>query len=286
MGRTLRKTKSSKGSDHRLIGVELVPDVHRLGKMNLFLHGIEANFLLGDTLAEIGQTLPLADVVTTNPPFGSRKGGDLGRNDLPYPTSNKQFSFLQHVITTLKPGGRAAVIVPDNVLFEDGKGTDIRKHLLNSCNVHTILKLPTGLFYSQGVKTNVLFFTKQTDETRETSDVWVYDLRTGVRAFGRTRPFSREYLAEFEKLYGKDPYGRSARSDQSADGRFRRFSRVQIAESGYSLNMTCVGAANKQMDSSAPYAHVMRAAEALKSALDELETIAKRLQRSARAEVS
>jgi type I restriction enzyme M protein len=251
--------------------------------MNLLLHGITADFRLGDTLGDVGLALPRPDIVLTNPPFGTKKGGQPSRDDLPYPTSNKQFAFLQHIIMTLKPGGRAAVIFPDNILFENGKGTETRRYLMQQCNLHTILKLPTGLFYSPGVKTNVLFFTKVSKTVKATTDVWVYDLRSGAPAFGRTRRFEREQLSDFEKCYGDDPYGRSARLDQGEKGRFRRYTREQIAVRGDSLDMSWLNPATlDDAAPGAPRAFVLNAMTALRLALDELELIADRLESSHR----
>jgi type I restriction enzyme M protein len=125
------------------VGVELVPDAHRLLLMNAMLHGIESDLLLGDTLSPIGARLPKVNVILTNPPFGTKRGGGRPtRDDFTYVTGNKQLAFLQHVYRGLKPGGRAALIVPDNVLFEEGTGTRIRADLMDKCNLHTILRLP------------------------------------------------------------------------------------------------------------------------------------------------
>src|SRR5690606_12282845 len=140
-------------------GMELVQDAHRLALMNAMLHGIEGGIILGDTLAAQGAKLPKADLILTNPPFGTKKGGGGStREDFTYPTSNKQLAFLQHIYRGLKPGGRAAVVLPDNVLFEEGVGQRVRGDLMDKCDLHTILRLPTGIFYAAGVKTNVLFF--------------------------------------------------------------------------------------------------------------------------------
>jgi type I restriction enzyme M protein len=147
---------------HAFYGAELVPDTQRLALMNLMLHDIEGGLQLGDTLSPLGAELPKADLIMTNPPFGTKKGGGLPtRDDFTYPTSNKQLAFLQHVYRALKPGARAAVVLSDNVLFEENTGTRIRADLMDKCNLHTILRLPTGIFYAQGVKTNVLFFTRE-----------------------------------------------------------------------------------------------------------------------------
>jgi len=203
-------------------GIELVPGTRRLALMNCLLHGMEGGregvVQLGNALGLAGADLAKADVILANPPFGTSKGGDasITRDDLTYKTSNKQLAFLQHIYRNLKPGGRAAVVLPDNVLFEAGVGTDVRRDLMNKCNLHTILRLPTGIFYAQGVKTNVLFFTKgsQKDKYQEencTENVWVYDLRTNMPSFGKRTPFGQNHLAPFETVYSpSQPKGESA----------------------------------------------------------------------------
>jgi type I restriction enzyme M protein len=220
-------------------GCELVHDTHRLALMNLMLHGIEGELLLADTLSPTGAALPKAEVILSNPPFGTKKGGGLPtREDFTYPTSNKQLAFLQHIYRGLVPGGRAAVVLPDNVLFEDGLGAQIRADLMNKCNLHTILRLPTGIFYAQGVKTNVLFFSRGMKETGNTKAVWFYDMRTNAPSFGKRTPFTREHFAEFEELFGDDPLGKSKRKDQGESGRFRKFTREAIAARGENLDIT------------------------------------------------
>jgi type I restriction enzyme M protein len=204
------------------IGVELVPSTRRLALMNCLLHGMEGSeegvVHLGNALGQVGASLEKADIILANPPFGTSKGGDasITRDDLTYPTSNKQLAFLQHIYRNLKPGGRAAVVLPDNVLFEAGVGTEVRRDLMHKCNLHTILRLPTGIFYAAGVKTNVLFFTKgsATDKLQDencTQKVWVYDLRTNMPNFGKRTPFGDSHLAPFEKVYGEDADGSSQR---------------------------------------------------------------------------
>lgn len=194
------------------LGVELVPNTRRMALMNCLLHGMEGDdegvVHLGNALGLVGQGLPKADVILANPPFGSSKGGEasITRDDLTYKTSNKQLAFLQHIYRNLKPGGRAAVVLPDNVLFEAGVGTDVRRDLMNKCNLHTILRLPTGIFYAQGVKTNVLFFTKGSaaDKYQDehcTENVWVYDLRSNMPSFGKRTPFGEQHLKPFETVY-------------------------------------------------------------------------------------
>jgi type I restriction enzyme M protein len=157
-------------------GMEHVQDTHRLALMNLMLHGLDSDpqasgIRYGDTLGSEGEALGQlgATLILTNPPFGTKKGGGLPtRTDFTFPTSNKQFCFLQHIYRCLKPGGRAAVVLPDNVLFEGNVGKQIRADLMDKCNLHTILRLPTGIFYAQGVKTNVLFFTRGETEKGNT----------------------------------------------------------------------------------------------------------------------
>ncbi|HET6230828.1 MAG TPA: N-6 DNA methylase [Longimicrobiaceae bacterium] len=220
-------------------GMELVPDAHRLLLMNAMLHGIEGHLELGDTLAPEGARLPKADVILTNPPFGTKKGGGMPtRDDITYPTSNKQLVFLQHIYRGLLPGGRAAVVLPDNVLFEEGTGTRIRADLMDKCDLHTVLRLPTGIFYAQGVKTNVLFFTRGRSDMGNTRATWFYDLRTNMPSFGKRTPLTRAHFAPFEAAYGDDPHGRSPRTDEGAEGRFRCFTRDEIARRGDNLDVT------------------------------------------------
>lgn len=222
-------------------GVELVPDTQRLALMNLLLHDIEGELILGDALSPTGAGLPKADVILTNPPFGTKKGGGLPtRDDFTFPTSNKQLAFLQHVYRGLVPGGRAAVVLPDNVLFEENVGTRIREDLMEKCDLHTILRLPTGIFYAQGVKTNVLFFTRgpQGKDTGQTKAVWVYDLRANMPSFGKRTPLTREHFAPFEKAYGKDPLGKAKRKDEGEEGRFRKFTREEIKKRGDNLDIS------------------------------------------------
>ncbi len=221
------------------IGVELVPDVQRLCLMNLMLHGIESDIVLGDTLSPIGSGLPKANVILTNPPFGTKKGGGLpSRDDFTFSTSNKQLAFLEHVYRGLLPGGRAAIVLPDNVLFEDKVGRQIRADLMEKCDLHTILRLPTGIFYAQGVKTNVLFFTRGEGDKGNTKAVWIYDMRTNADAFGKRTPLGREHFTEFEKCFGSDPLGKAKRKDHGETGHFRQFTREEIVKRGDNLDIT------------------------------------------------
>ena len=223
------------------LGVELVPDTHRLALMNAMLHGLLSPILLADTMGGEGERIARgqkADLILTNPPFGTKKGGGLPtRKDFTFPTSNKQFCFLQHIYRSLAPGGRAAVVLPDNVLFEENTGAQIRADLMDKCDVHTILRLPTGIFYAQGVKTNVLFFTKGRTDKGNTKAVWVYDLRANMPAFGKRTPLTRGHFKDFEKAYGTDPLGHAKRRDEGETGRFRRFDRNFIRERGENLDI-------------------------------------------------
>jgi type I restriction enzyme M protein len=224
-------------------GMEHVQDTHRLALMNLMLHDIDGGISYGDTLSPEGAALPEATLILTNPPFGTKKGGGLPtRDDFTFPTSNKQFCFLQHIYRALKPGGRAAVVLPDNVLFEGNVGKQIRADLMDKCNLHTILRLPTGIFYAQGVKTNVLFFTRGHSDKGNTKAVWIYDLRANMPQYGKRTVLTREHFADFEAAYGCDPLvGPAAlaqRQDTGELGRFRQYTRAAIAERGDGLDIS------------------------------------------------
>lgn len=210
-------------------GGELVNETHRLALMNAMLHDIEGKIHLCDTLSNKGKTMKGYDVVLTNPPFGTKKGGERAtRDDFTFQTSNKQLNFLQHIYRSLNSNGkaRAAVVLPDNVLFADGDGERIREDLMSKCNLHTILRLPTGIFYAQGVKTNVLFFTRGKEDQNNTKEVWFYDLRTNMPSFGKTNPLKAEHFDGFKKAY-------LAKNRHSvSDERWNCFSYEQISEDG------------------------------------------------------
>lgn len=215
-------------------GCELVHDTHRLALMNALLHDMHGEILLGDTLSNQGKAMKGYDLVLTNPPFGTKRGGErAARDDFTYPTSNKQLNFLQHIYRSLKADGhaRAAVVLPDNVLFADGDGEKIRCDLMDKCRLHTILRLPTGIFYAQGVKTNVLFFTRGTTDKGNTDEVWFYDLRTNMRSFGKTHPLKKEDFTGFEAAY--------TAADRHAveDERWRCYTREEIREKGNTLDL-------------------------------------------------
>lgn len=214
-------------------GRELVHDTHRLALMNAMLHGIEGQIELGDTLSPAGASDREFDVVLTNPPFGTKKGGERAtRDDFTFTTSNKQLNFLQHIYRSLKRGGRAAVVLPDNVLFESNVGDQIRCDLMDKCNLHTILRLPTGIFYANGVKTNVLFFERGMTDKRNTTEVWVYDLRTNMRSFGKKNPLKHEDFAGFEAAYTAE----DRRTVE--DERWRAFTRDEIRKTDADGNET------------------------------------------------
>lgn len=222
-------------------GIELVPDTHRLALMNAMLHGIEGEIRQADALSSEGKVFREYDVILTNPPFGTKRGGERPtRDDLTYPTSNKQLNFLQMIYRSLKTTGkaRAAVVLPDNVLFADGDGQKIRADLMDKCDLHTILRLPTGIFYAQGVKTNVLFFTRAKGDKGGTKHVWFYDMRTNMPSFGKRNALSLEHFKEFMAAFGSDPYGKAKRKDQEDAGRFRCFTREEIARRNDSLDIT------------------------------------------------
>jgi type I restriction enzyme M protein len=217
-------------------GNDLVERPRRLALMNLYLHGLEPEITLGDAIDEVpaGQRF---DVVLTNPPFGTKGANQAPeREDFTIETSNKQLNFLQHVLTILKPGGRAAIILPDNCLFE-GKAGEVFEIIMQDCNVHTVLRLPRGTFspYSQGVKANVVFFEKGLP----TENVWIFDARSNVPGITKKeRPLTPEHFADFEKCYGTDPSGRSKRKDLGEEGRFRKFHLSEIKDSDYKLDIT------------------------------------------------
>ncbi|KJV28454.1 MULTISPECIES: N-6 DNA methylase [Pantoea] len=213
-------------------GIEIEKNTRRICLMNTFLHQLDAKIVYGDALTDDAAELDEADIIIANPPFGNKAGGQRTlRSDIPYSNTNKQFAFLQHIYLKLKAGGRAAVVLPDNVLFESGIGADIRRDLMNKCNLHTILRLPTGIFYAQGVKTNVLFFTKGSAKDKYqrencTEKVWVYDLRTNMPSFGKRLPFGNSeigfspvdfgtdpHLGAFERVFGDSPDGTSERKE-------------------------------------------------------------------------
>lgn len=221
-------------------GMENVPGTLRLLLMNLYLHDIDGDHVnLGDTLSDKGKTLGRANLILTNPPFGPA-GGAPTRDDLSVTAnvSSYQLPFVEHCIRALEPGGRAAIVVPDNVLFEDGRGKELRRMMMNWCDLHTILRLPTGIFYAQGVKTNVIFLTRGKTEVENTKDIWIYDLRAQMPKFGKTTPLTAAHFAGFEQAFGNDPYGKERGPDEGDAGRWRKFSREEISARGDNLDIS------------------------------------------------
>ncbi|OHD11463.1 MAG: SAM-dependent methyltransferase [Spirochaetes bacterium GWD1_27_9] len=215
-------------------GCELVSDTHRLALMNAMLHDIDGEIKLADTLSGLGKSMSGYDVVLTNPPFGTKKGGERpSRDDLTFLTSNKQLNFLQHIYRSLNKDGksRAAVVVPDNVLFQDGDGQRIREDLLNKCNLHTILRLPTGIFYAQGVKTNVMFFTRGTTEKDNTKEVAFYDMRTNMENLGKTNPLTEKHFEEFESTVN------SSKEEKQKIERWSVFTIQEIKAKNFNLDL-------------------------------------------------
>ena len=235
---------------HALKGIELVDSVTRLCAMNLSLHGIgNEDFVpvrTDDSLrAHPGEYY---DMVLANPPFGRKSSvtivtneGETGKQDLTIEredfwtkTSNKQLMFLQHIVSTLKVGGSAAVVLPDNVLFEGGSGETVRRKLMHDCNLHTILRLPTGLFYKPGVRANVLFFQRgSASPNAHTKRIWFYDLRTNKKFTPKQRPLTIEDLQEFTSLYMKGDIDsrKETWSEENIGGRWRSYSFDEIISS-------------------------------------------------------
>jgi type I restriction enzyme M protein len=237
-----------------------------------------------------GERLPKADLVLTNPPFGTKKGGGRPtRSDFSVTadTSNKQLAFVEHVVRALKPGGRAAIVVPDNVLFEDNVGQRLRTWLMDLCSLHTILRLPTGIFYAQGVKTNVLFFQRGKTDKANTKAVWVYDMRANMPAFGKTRPLKVEDFADFAKAYGDDPNGGAKRKDQGEAGRCRCFTREQIKRND-NLDIAWLRDTEAEAEEQLTEPEDIAAAIIghLKAALEEIETVSEELEPDSVAETA
>lgn len=266
-----------------LVGIELVEDTHRHALMNAMLHGIYGPIHLGDTLGSVGEGLDKADVILTNPPFGTKKGGGLPSRKFTYPTSNKQLCFLQHIYrglrpaTDSKPGGRAAVVIPD---LQGHAAPEVLADLMDKCDLHTVLRLPTGIFYAQGVKTNVYFFTRGKTDTGNTKQVWIYDLRSNLPTFNKSNPLTRVHFAVFEKAFGPNPYGKSKRKDEGEQGHFRCFSRDYIRENGDSLDITWLSenGGEEQTKTVSPDIIARRIETKLKFALKELSALTREMK--------
>ncbi len=235
----LTEDKKNKLFNKTYFGQELVRRPRRMAQMNLYLHGINpANIFLGDTIYDPYN--PKKDqtfsCILTNPPFGTKGSNQVPDRDFKIKTSNKQLNFIQHIHSCLEVNGRSAVILPDNVLFEE-KAAEIWKYVMEGCNVHTILKLPRGTFapYAQGVKASVIFFQKG----MPTKNIWIYDGRSNIKSVTKKgRPLSYKHFEEFEKCYGLDPNGNGLRKDQGIEGRFRSFDIKDIKAQNYKLDFS------------------------------------------------
>jgi type I restriction enzyme M protein len=283
-----------------LHGWEIVDNTARLCVMNLYLHGIGTNggsspIHVDDSLAaDPGKRFKM---VLTNPPFGKkssvtfvteegevkRESTTIVRDDFWASTSNKQLNFVQHVKTLLEINGRAAVVVPDNVLFEGGAGEAVRRKLMHECDVHTLLRLPTGIFYAQGVKANVLFFDrKPASETPWTKQLWIYDLRTNKDFTLKTNPLARDDLQEFIECY--NPQNRNNRkanwSEQNPEGRWRSFMYDELMARD-KVNLDIFWLRDESLEDSAnlpsPDVLALEIVEDLKAALAQFESIEEEL---------
>ena len=229
-------------------GNEIVANTRRLALMNMFLHNIgeiDGDSMIAGTDALIASPSKTVDYVLANPPFGKKssmtftnEAGEQEREELTYnredfwtTTSNKQLNFVQHIYTMLKADGQAAVVLPDNVLFEGGAGETVRKKLLEKTDLHTILHLPTGIFYANGVKANVLFFdNKPTRKTPWTKEIWFYDYRTNIHHTKKKNPMQFEDLRDFLECYksGKRDERIETWSEENPEGRWRKFNYDEI----------------------------------------------------------
>lgn len=270
---------------HTFYGTEIVPNTYRLCLMNLLLHGIGEfggvpPIKCADSLASAPGDNDLCEYVMTNPPFGKKSSTTIEvqeedketgevvtkikkaqdnyvRADFIATTSNKQLNFLQHIKSLLKVGGTAAVVLPDNVLFEGGAGETIRKNILKTCDLHTILRLPTGLFYAQGVKANVLFFEKKpTSENAQTKEVWIYDYRTNVKHTLKQNPLRETDLQDFVDCYRPDDRHHrqeTYHAESNPDGRWRKFTYDEVlGRDKTSLDITWIKQGEESEDLSLP----------------------------------
>lgn len=270
---------------HTFYGTEIVPNTYRLCLMNLLLHGIGEfggvpPIKCADSLASAPSNNDLCEYVMTNPPFGKKSSTTIEvqeedketgevvtkikkaqdnyvRADFIATTSNKQLNFLQHIKSLLKVGGTAAVVLPDNVLFEGGAGETIRKNILKTCDLHTILRLPTGLFYAQGVKANVLFFEKKpTSENAQTKEVWIYDYRTNVKHTLKQNPLRETDLQDFVDCYRPDDRHHrqeTYHAESNPDGRWRKFTYDEVlGRDKTSLDITWIKQGEESEDLSLP----------------------------------
>jgi type I restriction enzyme M protein len=277
-------------------GWEIVQETARLCLMNLYLHGIGGDIhdvspiIVADSLeAHPGSYF---DIVLTNPPFGRKSSvtvyngdGSMNRETVSYErddfwatTSNKQLNFLQHVKSLLKENGKAAIVVPDNVLFEGGAGETVRRRMLEQCDCHTLLRLPTGVFYAQGVKANVLFFDRKPGSTDPwTQRLWIYDLRTNMHITQKTNPLNYESLQDFISSYNPDNIRNRKESD-----RFKSFSYEELVQRD-KANLDITWIRDESLEDSdnlpEPEALADEIIENLKAALEEFEALKEELEK-------
>lgn len=261
-----------------LHGTDNTALVVTLASMNLYLHGVGTDrspILCADSLEK--QPDKLVDVILANPPFGTRPAGsvDIQRDDFITETKNNQLNFLQHIMMSLRNGGRAAVVLPDNVLFEGGAGETIRQRLLKDFNLHTVLRLPTGIFYAQGVKANVLFFTKG----EPTKDVWFYDYRTGIKHTLAQNPMQRHHLDDFVACYNGDNIKartETYNADSEPNGRWRKYTAEELlARDKTSLDITWIRQTDDTADLSLSdlMATIKQKSDNIASAVSRLESL-------------
>ncbi|MGJ5139653.1 N-6 DNA methylase [Bradyrhizobium oligotrophicum] len=276
---------------NKFSGVDIVPEVVRLAAMNLYLHGITGvESIVEAKDALLGAGGRTYDVILTNPPFGKKQSyriirddgeidserDDYDRQDFFVTTSNKQLNFLQHIMTVLSANGEAAVVLPDNVLFEGGAGETIRRRLLQNFDFHTLLRLPTGIFYKQGVKANVLFFDKRPpSEQAATKELWIYDLRTNQRFTLKERPMVRADLDDFVACYHPGARGKRAETEK-----FKRYPLATLLARD-KVNLDIFWLKDNTLDDPdllpPPDEVAAEVVESLQTALDRFRSVAKAL---------
>lgn len=265
-------------------GAELITGTHRLNTMNLLLHGIDQPIDCIDALTSDAEKFDPANLILTNPPF-NKFPERVSRSDfvITAAAAKGPLPFVEHVVRGLKVGGRAAIVVPDNTLFEDNMGRDLRNWLMDLCDLHTILRLPTGIFYAQGVKTNVIFLTKKSEErVSATKAVWFYDLRAQMPNFGKTHTLTTADFEPFIEAYGEDPLGKAPRADEGETGRFRMFTRAEISKRNDNLDITWLrddvevaeeGLTEPDDIAAAIIGHLRAALEEIEAVADELSEV-------------
>lgn len=278
--------KQSMDENHQLFlrnkalhGADITPLVVTMGSMNMYLHGVGLNsspIKCEDSL--VREPEELTKVVLANPPFGARPSGsvEIHRPDFIIETKNNQLNFVQHIMSLLERGGRAGVVLPDNVLFER-EGAEIRRKLLEDFNLHTILRLPTGIFYAQGVQTNVIFFTKG----EPTKDVWYYDYRTDIKHTLVSNPLTRKHLDDFVKCYCSDDRSKRQETydaEKNPNGRWRKYSAQELLKRDQvNLDITWVAEAKSEEDCLTMDEVFERMAERVKTINDAFAKLQKEL---------